>query len=102
MKKSASKGVENSGFDNRQIDWELRPGGMLVQKRDTEGDPSGPMIKIKISHGSYHYEITVPAQSTFGNFSLLKFYINFIVLKGYFISFDKMGTSHFVLWLLGF
>ncbi|OAY24183.1 BAG family molecular chaperone regulator 4 [Manihot esculenta] len=67
MKKSASKGVENSGFDNRQIDWELRPGGMLVQKRDTEGDPSGPMIKIKISHGSYHYEITVPAQSTFGD-----------------------------------
>ncbi|XP_021638981.1 BAG family molecular chaperone regulator 4 isoform X2 [Hevea brasiliensis] len=66
MKKSASKGAESGGFDNRQIDWELRPGGMLVQKREVEGDPSGPMIKIKISHGSYHYEITVPAQSTFG------------------------------------
>lgn len=68
MKRSTSKGVENgSGFNSREIDWELRPGGMLVQKRDVGDDPSGPMIKIKVSHGSYHYDITVPAQSTFGN-----------------------------------
>lgn len=38
---------------NEQIDWELRPGGMLVQKRDDGGGASGPMIDIKVSHGSY-------------------------------------------------
>ncbi|KAE8039308.1 hypothetical protein FH972_011734 [Carpinus fangiana] len=66
MKRSTSKGVMNNGF-NREIDWELRPGGMLVQKRDTGDSSSGTMIKIKVSHGSYHHDITVPAQSTFGD-----------------------------------
>lgn len=68
MKKSTSKGLVSNVF-NREIDWELRPGGMLVQKRDV-GDASsgtGPMIKIKVSHGSYHHDIIVPAQSTFGD-----------------------------------
>ncbi|EEF45740.1 BAG family molecular chaperone regulator 4 [Ricinus communis] len=67
MKKSPSKGLEASVLNCRQIDWELRPGGMLVQKREVGDGSSGPMIKIKVSHGSYHYEVTVPAQSTFGD-----------------------------------
>ena len=50
-----------------EIEWELRPGGMLVQKRNVGDASSGPMIKIKVSHGSYHHDIDVPAQSTFGN-----------------------------------
>ncbi|KAK8285699.1 hypothetical protein V6Z12_D08G242500 [Gossypium hirsutum] len=50
-----------------EIKWELRPGGMLVQKRDMGDASSGPMIKIKVSHGSFHHDITVPAQSTFGD-----------------------------------
>ncbi|KAF4365724.1 BAG family molecular chaperone regulator 4 isoform X2 [Cannabis sativa] len=56
------------GFD-KIIDWELRPGGMLVQKRDIGDDDasSGAMIKIKVSHGSYHHDINVPAQYTFGD-----------------------------------
>ncbi|CAH2049751.1 unnamed protein product [Thlaspi arvense] len=80
MKRSSSSlkrsngGVENSGHRNNDvaiIDWELRPGGMLVQKRSGVGSDSGgassggPMIKIKVSHGSSHHDITVPAQSTF-------------------------------------
>lgn len=48
------------------IDWEMRPGGMLVQKRDDAPGPSGPMIKIKVSHGTAHHDLSVPAQSTFG------------------------------------
>ncbi|XAR60758.1 hypothetical protein NMG60_11034249 [Bertholletia excelsa] len=82
MKRSSSSlkrsngGVENSGHRNNDvaiIDWELRPGGMLVQKRSGVGSDSGgassggPMIKIKVSHGSSHHDITVPAQSTFGD-----------------------------------
>lgn len=61
--------VEN-GNNSDEIDWELRPGGMLVQKSDGDDDgssASGPMITVKVSHGSYQYDVSVPAQSTFGD-----------------------------------
>lgn len=50
------------------VEWELRPGGMLVQRRSTLTDcaVAGPMINIKVSHGSYHHDLIVPSQSTFG------------------------------------
>lgn len=63
------------------IDWEVRPGGLLVQRRSS-GDSSsavnsapsetttsgvGPMIKIKLSYDSCYHDVTIPAQSTFGN-----------------------------------
>lgn len=66
MKKSTSKISRVSNGFIREVDWELRPGGMLVQKRDFGDASSGPMIKIKVSHGSYHHDITVLAHSTFG------------------------------------
>lgn len=70
MRKHKSKSV----FENKKtedIGWELRPGGMLVQKRFDGVLASGPMIKIKVSHGSYQHEITIPAQSTFGDLKRL-------------------------------
>lgn len=67
MKRSSiSKDVIVNNEYNREIDWELRPGGMLVQKRDAGDGSSRAMIKIKVSYGSYHHDLTVPAQSTFG------------------------------------
>ncbi|MBA0764070.1 hypothetical protein Gotri_013442 [Gossypium trilobum] len=63
---SSSKRAVNNVVKG-EIKWELRPGGMLVQKRDMGDASSGPMIKIKVSHGSFHHDITVPAQSTFGD-----------------------------------
>lgn len=87
MKKRSKVGVENDAFD-RQIDWELRPGGMLVQKRDIGDASSGPMIKIKVSHGSYYHDVIVHAQSTFGNHLF-----NFI----YFL-----GSSYFLSHFLGY
>ncbi|XWS53356.1 hypothetical protein CRYUN_Cryun11dG0150300 [Craigia yunnanensis] len=63
---SSSKRVVNNVVKG-EIEWELRPGGMLVQKRNVGDASSGPMIKIKVSHGSYHHDIDVPAQSTFGD-----------------------------------
>ncbi|XP_077214374.1 BAG family molecular chaperone regulator 4-like isoform X2 [Tasmannia lanceolata] len=65
MKGSNRKGLLENGKE--EIDWELRPGGMLVQKRDDAVGALGPMIKIKVSHGSYQREISVPAQATFGD-----------------------------------
>ncbi|KAA3489501.1 BAG family molecular chaperone regulator 4 [Gossypium australe] len=63
---SSSKRVVSNEVKG-DIEWELRPGGMLVQKRNMADAASAPMIKIKVSHGSYHRDIVVPAQSTFGN-----------------------------------
>ena len=62
---------------NDEIECEVRPGGMLVQKRDDvladddEGGAGsrGPTIKITVSHGSDRHELHVPAQSTFGKSS---------------------------------
>jgi len=70
MKTSASKGAPNDGVKG-SIDWELRPGGMLVQKRQPLESSSSTMIKIKVSHGSYHHHFTVPAQSTFGKHRII-------------------------------
>ncbi|XP_057435272.1 BAG family molecular chaperone regulator 4-like [Lotus japonicus] len=47
---------------NEEVEWEMRPGGMFVQKREA-GD--GPMINISVTHGSSHHEVYLPVQSTF-------------------------------------
>ncbi|GKV08397.1 hypothetical protein SLE2022_198070 [Rubroshorea leprosula] len=68
MKRSTtSKRVVSNGVIKGEIDWELRPGGMLVQKRNAGDAASGPMIKIKVSYGSYHHDITILSQATFGD-----------------------------------
>ncbi|KAI5062339.1 hypothetical protein GOP47_0022878 [Adiantum capillus-veneris] len=56
------------------IEWELRPGGMLVQRREAMmyATPSlGPLIKVKISHGLYQHEINIPSHATFGDLKWL-------------------------------
>ncbi|XP_059668034.1 BAG family molecular chaperone regulator 4 [Cornus florida] len=78
MKGSNSRGVE-SVQSNEETEWEVRPGGMLVQKREDGNDDvdhhddgvGGSTIKIKVSHGSNHYDLTVPSQSTFGDLKKL-------------------------------
>lgn len=77
MKRSSSKAPVIDNKFNRDIDWELRPGGMLVQKRETGDASSGHMIKIKVSHGSSHHDFTISAHSTFGNhlFPSVTFYV---------------------------
>ncbi|KAL3530914.1 hypothetical protein ACH5RR_010236 [Cinchona calisaya] len=60
--------TNDQGLVTSTIDWEVRPGGLLVQKRGLDpANISGPMIKIKVSHDSYYHDLTVPSQSTFGD-----------------------------------
>lgn len=51
-------------------DWEMRPGGMLVQKRNPDSDPVGapppPMIRVRIKYGSVYHEINISPQASFG------------------------------------
>ncbi|KAK9291258.1 hypothetical protein L1049_009446 [Liquidambar formosana] len=76
MQSSNSSGVEVRNGNNEVSDLEVRPGGMLVQKRDDDGDDgsgsggkgvNGQMIKIKVTHGSSHHEHHIPSHSTFGD-----------------------------------
>lgn len=56
------------------IEWELRPGGMLVQRRDASKfvtPSSGPLIKVKVSHGLYQHDITIPSHASFGDLKWL-------------------------------
>ncbi|KAK4838383.1 hypothetical protein QYF36_013349 [Acer negundo] len=50
-------------------DWELRPGGMLVQKRNPDSDRTSalaPTIRVRVKYGSIYHEISISSQSTFG------------------------------------
>jgi hypothetical protein len=79
---SSSKGVLQKGNtavvveqqqqqqqDAASIEWEMRPGGMLVQRRDVPdaGTPFGPLVKIKVSYGLISHDITAPAFASFGD-----------------------------------
>lgn len=59
-----STGVSSTKDD---VDWEMRPGGMFIQRREAGDDDynDGPMINVSVSHGSSQHEVYLPAQSTF-------------------------------------
>jgi hypothetical protein len=67
-----------------ESEWEVRPGGMLVQRRDDAAssdhkplqDPDSASaafaqtIRITVSHGSSHHDLHISAHATFGNKTL--------------------------------
>ncbi|KAM0941239.1 putative Ubiquitin-like domain, BAG domain, Ubiquitin-like domain superfamily [Dioscorea sansibarensis] len=73
MRSSSSKqqGVAPENGSNGAVVWETRPGGMLVQRRDDGAGVAGPLIKVKVLYGTAQHEISVPAQSTFGELKRL-------------------------------
>lgn len=68
---SGSATVQDEKHD--ETEWEMRPCGMLVQKREDDNgadvSSSGPMIAVSVTHGHgpTKYKIFLPAQSTFGD-----------------------------------
>ncbi|PON46244.1 Molecular chaperone regulator [Trema orientale] len=49
--------------------WEIRPGGMLVQKRNSDMNPSSvstPTIRVRVKYGSSYHEISISSQASFG------------------------------------
>lgn len=62
------------GGDSGAHDWELRPGGMLVQKRNPDSDRSSaspPTIRVRVKYGSIYHEINLSSQATFGELKKL-------------------------------
>ncbi|KAL1550776.1 BAG family molecular chaperone regulator 3-like [Salvia divinorum] len=58
-----------NGGRGAEKEWEMRPGGMLVQKRADGGEESRvppPTIRVRVKYGSLYHEIRISSQSTFG------------------------------------
>uniref|UniRef100_A0A0D9XFU0 Ubiquitin-like domain-containing protein n=1 Tax=Leersia perrieri TaxID=77586 RepID=A0A0D9XFU0_9ORYZ len=53
----------------REDEWEVRPGGMLVQKRSPDGDAPAaavPNIRVKVKFNGVYHEIYINSQASFG------------------------------------
>ncbi|KAK7314966.1 hypothetical protein VNO77_33498 [Canavalia gladiata] len=51
------------------MDWEMRPGGMLVQMRTADSDRNSvpvPTIRVRVKYGSIYHEVNISSQATFG------------------------------------
>lgn len=56
------------------VEWEMRPGGMLVQKRidnPSSNAPAAPTLRLRIVYGVLRYEISINSQATFGELKKL-------------------------------
>ncbi|PIN03443.1 hypothetical protein CDL12_20409 [Handroanthus impetiginosus] len=60
-----------SGAATEEIKWELRPGGMLVQKRECKENAGEGTITIRVSTVSQWHDISIRPTSTFGELKML-------------------------------
>ncbi|KAL6634053.1 hypothetical protein ACP70R_026724 [Stipagrostis hirtigluma subsp. patula] len=57
------------GGGSGEIEWELRPGGMLVQKREGRGGEE--VIVVRVSTGFSWHDVSIGATSTFGELKVV-------------------------------
>lgn len=70
FRRSSSKGSSSDGdaagsARGGEIEWEVRPGGMLVQKRD-DGRGHVDVITVRVATGFSWHDVSVVATCTFG------------------------------------
>lgn len=54
------------------IEWEMRPSGMLVQKRGENADAHvSKVLRVRVLYGEKRYEVSIEAQATFGELKKL-------------------------------
>lgn len=63
MKSNKTNGAAAAGRDG---EWEVRPGGMLVQKRNSDCNQNSNNIKVKVKYGSVYHEVVINSQASFG------------------------------------
>ncbi|KAE8664010.1 BAG family molecular chaperone regulator 1 [Hibiscus syriacus] len=56
----------SGGGEPAAQDWELRPGGMLVQKDSGRNSIPPPTIRVRVKYRSIYHEISISSQATFG------------------------------------
>ncbi|TVU15501.1 hypothetical protein EJB05_39057, partial [Eragrostis curvula] len=57
------------GGGRGEIEWEVRPGGMLVQKRDGRGDVE--VITVRVATGFSWHDVSIGATCTFGELKVV-------------------------------
>ncbi|KAM5572603.1 BAG family molecular chaperone regulator 1-like [Rosa sericea] len=65
----ASKGSVDGRGVTDLADLEIRPCGMLVQKRNGETNPTSvsiPIIRVRVKYGSSYHEISISSHASFG------------------------------------
>ena len=68
--------IKESPAAEKAAEWEVRPGGMFVQKRDPDADAAAapvPTIRVKVKYGAVYHEIYISSQATFGKNSNRRF-----------------------------
>ncbi|CAN0925121.1 BAG family molecular chaperone regulator 2, partial [Linum grandiflorum] len=72
---SLSSSFSSSPSNNGEIKWEVRPGGMLVQKRQNSDSSSststGELITLRVSTVSHLHHISIEATSTFAELKMM-------------------------------
>ena len=63
---SSSDGGDAGSGGRGEIEWEVRPGGMLVQKR--EGRPDVEVITVRVATGFSWHDVSIGATCTFGEY----------------------------------
>ncbi|XP_068656960.1 BAG family molecular chaperone regulator 2-like [Aristolochia californica] len=73
MKRSSLRGGVGESLTKMEgdIECELRPGGMLVQKRGEQSTSLAPIYRVRVAYGAIRYEISINSQSTFGELKKL-------------------------------
>ncbi|KAI7731939.1 hypothetical protein M8C21_008951 [Ambrosia artemisiifolia] len=64
-----TKSTEPPSVNGGDKEWEVRPGGMLVQRRDPTEEQNRlppPTIRVRVKYGSIYHEINISSQATFG------------------------------------
>ncbi|KAE8706685.1 hypothetical protein F3Y22_tig00110388pilonHSYRG00043 [Hibiscus syriacus] len=74
VKGGYQKGVVGNCNNNNnysEIKWELRPGGMLVQRRESGSSAGEGTIVVRVSTVSQWHDISIEPTSTFGELKMI-------------------------------
>ncbi|KAE9611293.1 hypothetical protein Lal_00011925 [Lupinus albus] len=69
MMRMRNRGSPINGSEERGTEWEMRPGGMLVQRRIAHSDLNPlhtPTVRVRVKYGSIYHQVNISAQATFG------------------------------------
>ncbi|KAK3142261.1 hypothetical protein QOZ80_4BG0344310 [Eleusine coracana subsp. coracana] len=66
---TASSSSDGDTASRGEIEWEVRPGGMLVQKRDGRGEVE--VITVRVATGFSWHDVSIGATCTFGELKVV-------------------------------
>ncbi|KAK7270515.1 hypothetical protein RIF29_23721 [Crotalaria pallida] len=70
MDRDRDSTINGNGSEQRGMEWEMRPGGMLVQRRTGLSDHNPvqppPTIRVRVKYESTYHQVNISSQATFG------------------------------------